>query len=39
MSVLIYFGGASLVIILGFIVVIRGWRHHYLEAKKNNAKS
>lgn len=34
MSVIIYFGVTALVILLGLIVVVRGWRHHYLESQK-----
>jgi hypothetical protein len=34
MSLIIFFGGVSIVIILGLGVVVHGARHHYLEAQK-----
>jgi hypothetical protein len=38
MSLLIFFGGTAIVIIVGLAVVIHGYRQHYLEAQKNKGK-
>jgi vacuolar-type H+-ATPase subunit I/STV1 len=38
MSLILFFGGVSIVIMVGLGVVIHGYRHHYLEAQKKNAE-
>lgn len=38
MSIIIFFGGVSIVIIIGIFTVIHGYRHHYLEAQKKKAE-
>lgn len=38
MSLIIFFGGVSIVIMVGIGVVIHGYRHHYLEAQKKKAE-
>jgi len=37
MSLLIFFGGTTLVILVGIGVVAHGYRHHYKEAQKKKA--
>lgn len=37
MSLVIFFGGCSLVILAGFAVIIHGIVHHYREDKKKAA--
>lgn len=38
MSLIVFFGGVSIVIIIGIATVIHGYRHHYLEAQKKNSE-
>jgi len=37
MSIIIFFGGVSIVIIIGVATIIHGYRQHYLEAQKKKA--
>ncbi len=37
MSIIIFFGGVSIVIVVGLITVIHGYRHHYIESQKKKA--
>lgn len=34
MSLILFFGGVGIVILVGTAVVIHGYRHHYREAQK-----
>ncbi len=36
MSLIIFFGGVSVVIVVGLAVIIHGFCHYYFEAKKTN---
>lgn len=38
MSLIMFFGGVSIVIIIGLVTVIHGYRHHYLEAQKKKSE-
>lgn len=38
MSLIIFFGGCTAVILVGLGVVIHGYRHHYLEAQKKKTE-
>ena len=38
MSLILFFGGVSIVITVGVAVIIHGYRHHYKEAQKNKLK-
>jgi len=38
MSLIVFFGGATFVILLGFGVVVHGVRHHLQEKKKENSR-
>lgn len=38
MSLLIFFGGTSVVILVGIFVVIHGYRHHYMDAQKKKGE-
>lgn len=37
MSMIIFFGGIAVVLVIGIGTVIHGYRYHYLEAQKKKA--